>query len=162
MSFKEVLATITNYQNESRGNHTCSSVSVILQLLAANTQVVIMKTRANSMLARSQWETALLCNDVSHWLGAILQSTLKKQTRAAITTHEIPNTHICTNAPHKHIVELHTCNMHTRDNPVLYFVNTSRWRQNGCRFPRRRFQIHFCQLKSFDFNSSFPAIFSMV
>ena len=32
--------------------------------------------RANSRFAPSQWETALLCNDVSHWLGASLESAL--------------------------------------------------------------------------------------
>ena len=32
--------------------------------------------RADSRFAPSQWETALLCNDVSHWLGANLESTL--------------------------------------------------------------------------------------
>ena len=32
--------------------------------------------RADSRFAFSQWETALLCNDVSHWLGANLQSAL--------------------------------------------------------------------------------------
>ena len=32
--------------------------------------------RADSRLALSQWETALLCNDVSHWLGANLESAL--------------------------------------------------------------------------------------
>ena len=32
--------------------------------------------RADSRLASSQWETALLCNDVSHWLGASLESAL--------------------------------------------------------------------------------------
>ena len=31
---------------------------------------------ADSRLAPSQWETALLCNDVSHWLGANLDSAL--------------------------------------------------------------------------------------
>ena len=30
--------------------------------------------RADSRFAPSQWETALLCNDVSHWLGASLES----------------------------------------------------------------------------------------
>ena len=34
------------------------------------------ETRADSRLAPSQWETALLCNDVSHWLGASLESAL--------------------------------------------------------------------------------------
>ena len=33
-------------------------------------------SRADSRLAPSQWETALLCNDVSHWLGASLESAL--------------------------------------------------------------------------------------
>ena len=32
--------------------------------------------RADSRLAPSQWETALLCNDVSYWLGANLESAL--------------------------------------------------------------------------------------
>ena len=32
--------------------------------------------RADFMFAPSQWETALLCNDVSHWLGASLEFTL--------------------------------------------------------------------------------------
>ena len=33
-------------------------------------------SRADSRFAPSQWETTLLCNDVSHWLGASLESTL--------------------------------------------------------------------------------------
>ena len=33
--------------------------------------------RADSRFAPSQWETALLCNDVSHWLGARLESALR-------------------------------------------------------------------------------------
>ena len=32
--------------------------------------------RADSRSATSQWEMALLCNDVSHWLGANLESAL--------------------------------------------------------------------------------------
>ena len=32
--------------------------------------------RADSRFAPSQWETGLLCNDVSHWLGASLKSAL--------------------------------------------------------------------------------------
>ena len=32
--------------------------------------------RADSRFAPSQWEMALLCNDVSHWLGANLESAL--------------------------------------------------------------------------------------
>ena len=36
----------------------------------------ISSFRADSRFAPSQWETALLCNDVSHWLGASLESAL--------------------------------------------------------------------------------------
>ena len=37
--------------------------------------------RADSRFAASQWETALLCNDVSHWLGASLKSALYARQR---------------------------------------------------------------------------------
>ena len=33
-------------------------------------------TRADSRFVPNQWETGLLCNDVSHWLGASLESAL--------------------------------------------------------------------------------------
>ena len=33
-------------------------------------------TGTDSRFGPSQWETALLCNDVSHWLGASLESAL--------------------------------------------------------------------------------------
>ena len=39
--------------------------------------------RTDSRFAPSQWETALLCNDVSHWLGANLESALP-----SVTSHE--------------------------------------------------------------------------
>ena len=42
------------------------------------------------MLASSQWETALLCNDVSHWLGANLDSTpllISFLTNHSLATH---------------------------------------------------------------------------
>ena len=32
--------------------------------------------RVDSRFAPSQWETALLCNDDSHWLGASLESAM--------------------------------------------------------------------------------------
>ena len=34
--------------------------------------------RADSRYAPSQWKTALLCNNVSHWLGTSLESALPK------------------------------------------------------------------------------------
>ena len=41
------------------------------------TTVMLVKHRADSRFAPSKWETALLCNDVSHLLGTSLESTLK-------------------------------------------------------------------------------------
>ena len=38
--------------------------------------VTTWSNRVDSSFAPCQWETALLCNDVSHWLGASLESTL--------------------------------------------------------------------------------------
>ena len=51
---------------------TCTSLTVHVMI----TQCLGLKTyiRAASRFAPSQWETALLCNDVSHWLGASLES----------------------------------------------------------------------------------------
>ena len=40
--------------------------------------------RADSRFAPCQWETALLCNDVSHWLGACLESTLTQWSTIAV------------------------------------------------------------------------------
>ena len=37
--------------------------------------------RADSRFVPSQWETALLCTDVSHWLGANLELALIKRIR---------------------------------------------------------------------------------
>ena len=37
------------------------------------TNVGMIQLRAHSRFAPSQWETVLLCNDLSHWLGASLE-----------------------------------------------------------------------------------------
>ena len=39
-----------------------------------------IQLRADSRFVPSQWETALLCNDISHWLGASLQWALQLTT----------------------------------------------------------------------------------
>ena len=58
-------------------------VEVDLETLETNTIVERLGVppcgkyiRADSRFAPGQWETALLCNDVSHWLGANLESAL--------------------------------------------------------------------------------------
>ena len=40
-------------------------------------QAVYSGIRADSRFASTLWETALLCNDVSHWLGASLETALQ-------------------------------------------------------------------------------------
>ena len=56
------------------------------------TQVNEVYIRADSRFAPSQWETALLCNDVSHWLGANLKSALyiRHQTGARVANGVAP------------------------------------------------------------------------
>ena len=49
--------------------------------------------RADSRFAPSQWETALLCNDVSHWLGASLESSLL----CIVSLHALRHCHRRTN-----------------------------------------------------------------
>ena len=51
----------------------CSVEGTDIELWHSTTVVVC---RADSRSAPSQWETALLCNDVSHWLVASLESAL--------------------------------------------------------------------------------------
>ena len=45
-------------------------------LLPPGKDLLTNLSRAYSRFAPSQWETVLLCNDVSHWLGATLESAL--------------------------------------------------------------------------------------
>ena len=55
--------------------------------------------RTDSRSAPSQWETSLLCNDVSHWLGTNLESALLIDYRLSYIlgtlTHWGRVTHIC-------------------------------------------------------------------
>ena len=51
---------------------------------------ILMPSRAYSRFAPSQWEMALLCNDISHWLGAILESALPSILHVA---NRVPMSH---------------------------------------------------------------------
>ena len=53
-------------------------------------------TRADSRFAPRQWETALLCNDVSHWLGANLKSAPHKPSRNSLCAREPDQCDLCT------------------------------------------------------------------
>ena len=45
--------------------------------------------RSDSRLAPSQWEMVLLCNDVSHWLGANLESALIMLRKQQVNIQEM-------------------------------------------------------------------------
>ena len=51
----------------------------------------LMRIGAYSRFAPSQWETALLCNDGSHWLGASLESALRISSLATSTDNPWPD-----------------------------------------------------------------------
>ena len=58
-----------------KGNHQQMVRSLnVMYLIGSPLSMYIC--RAASRFVLSQWETALLCNDVSHWLGANLKSAL--------------------------------------------------------------------------------------
>ena len=55
-----------------------------------------LNNRADSKLAPSQWEMALFCNDVSHWLGASLESSLNKVGLRCYCYHHVCLFLVCT------------------------------------------------------------------
>ena len=57
-------------------NTVCASGSVCTQAAEQGALCNRAIYKVDSRFAPSQWETALLCNDVSHWLGANLESAL--------------------------------------------------------------------------------------
>ena len=52
-----------------------SALAMELRLSCINPSIWCI-SKADSRFAPSQWETALLCNNISHWLGASLESAL--------------------------------------------------------------------------------------
>ena len=55
-------------------------------------------TRADSTFAPSQWEATLHCNDISHWLGASLETTLcvrKWLFNHKFYTHLVEGCYVC-------------------------------------------------------------------
>ena len=57
---------------------SCLSLNVLNQELvhSSPTRLELLHGPSSTRFAISQWETALLCNGVSHWLGANLESAL--------------------------------------------------------------------------------------
>ena len=54
-------------------------------------EIIFIKSliRADSRFAPNQWETALRCNAISHWLGASLESALSHWLGWGVWGHEV-------------------------------------------------------------------------
>ena len=57
--------------------HNSIANALELHLSCTNPSFLACKCRADSRFVPGQWETALLCNNVSHWMGANLESALQ-------------------------------------------------------------------------------------
>ena len=81
--------------------------------------------RADPRFVPNQWETVLLCNDVSHWLGASLESALIYLSRAM--SGKLPHA-VCG------YIKLHTPCLH--QNVCYYLLCPSIWPVNDDEGPR--------------------------
>ena len=74
-------ASLPSQQGSQQGPPTAPGGARWTLIKIFNTQtkwpIYCIECRAESMFAPSQWETALLCNDVSHWLGTNLESAME-------------------------------------------------------------------------------------
>ena len=87
----------------------------------------IQRDRVDFRFAPSQWETALLCNDVSHWLGTKLELALLNRytSRGIIINSQVSRSQII-------------------------ILNTWRPKQNYCHFTET-FSIAFSWMKMYEF-----------
>ena len=60
----------------AQGRSFCLSFSMLTHMHCIMHTPKIVIFRADSRFAPSQWETALFCNDISHWLGSSGESAL--------------------------------------------------------------------------------------
>ena len=67
------------------GGHYCNNY---FGTLFSSYVAAIFQSRAVSRFAPSQWETALLCNDVSHWLCTRLESALPCIAMTQLHVHD--------------------------------------------------------------------------
>ena len=87
--------------------------------------------RADSRLAPSQWQTELLCNDVSHWLDASLESAL---------------------------VMIYTDSAHMRFHPHEFLDTSTQYQKPLCFRAGAKYQGNSCGLnKSYDQRMAFSA-----
>ena len=77
-SYRDIYKFVTclDHHNHDYNHENFHKISFISSLTLCEMGHQHSSHRADSRFASSQWETALLCNDVSHWLGANLVSAL--------------------------------------------------------------------------------------
>ena len=66
------VSKFSDYHRYGTGKQACSLWNMHTVLLRLILVWLKNEVRADTRFAASQWETSLLCNDVSHWLGASL------------------------------------------------------------------------------------------
>ena len=92
---------------------------------------------ADSRFAPRQWETALLCNDVSHWLGASLESTLSSIVPFSVTRQQwvkgddhyhcsLLSENTSTFTTQSTVSSLHSLHKLERNIQTLYYSKTNR------------------------------------
>ena len=122
--------------------------------------------RADSRFAPSKWETALLCNDVSHWMGTndIIQHPI---TEVQLVFHSSIPVNCNSLAPHWSDGTIgchgdHHYHPHLLQISLLMVAVTPSQCPGGCcsthwiqtkwpPFSRRHFQMHFPQWKSLNY-----------
>ena len=141
-----------------------------------------MISQADSRFVPRQWETVLLCNNFSHWLGASLESALYHDTQTFYALMTLchgnpPVMQKCTCVTLKAktwkskyqekclfltFFSDHSRNILFHAHIILCWlctwmlltweINTLMPRQDGCLFSNRHFQTHFLQWKCFHFD----------
>ena len=72
-------------------NIICEISWIIIMQLVMVVSIYHMRYRGDSRFVPSQWETAMLCNDVSHWLDAGLQPALKYTEKSSSSIYNTEN-----------------------------------------------------------------------
>ena len=106
---------------------------LILLLSYIRHDVCHSNIRTDSRFAPSQWETTLLCNNVSHWLGASLDLALQYHNYADFS--------------YRSVAQVYTTSS--------FLIDTLRLRQNGHHFADDPFEMHFLEWKCMNFDCNF-------
>ena len=117
---------------------------------------IIVICRADCRFAPSQWETALLCNDVSYWLGASLDSAL------ICIQPKDDDLLLATNVPRRN-TRIHSlwiaCNCHTEKAKLVY--SATHKGKSRCVYNRNSIDTHY-NTETQAFTNRFTSLFAVI